>query len=177
MALRRVLLAAFLVAGCATASPPTPAPGLQLPGDQFARTGGCGNAFLFAATEDDRALIVIEWPNAASEAQLEGGYTDSASLPADNVRVRLQLGSRLSEGMCTDIIMPDAPLIETDVDAQSGQVEITVTPDAADPIFPLARADLILTDVVFTVEAADGPQTYRLDRLELTDISIGWMAG
>ena len=177
MAILRLLAAALLIAACAAPTPPTPSPALQLPGEAFQRFGGCGNAFLFAATADDTALIIVEWPNAASEAQAQGGYTDSAGLPADNVRVRLQTGRRLSEGVCTDIIQPDAPIISAEAEAESGQVEITAEPSGGDPLFAPALADVVLSDVVFSLEGADGPQVYRLDRLEMTDVLIGWMPG
>ncbi len=182
MNLRRPLRAAVILglaiglAGCA-AGEPTPAPGLQLNAADFERTGGCADAVIYAASADDTMLIAVEWPGVAGEAQSEGELTESVSLPTDQVSVKLQGGQRLSEGYCTDIIMLDAPIVATESMASAGDASISVTPSGADPIFPVSRATLILTDVVFTYESPHGQQVFRLDRLEVPDVQIGWMPG
>lgn len=176
--LRAAALLALSVslAGCAAAEP-SPDPGQQLNGADFERAGGCGDAVIFVASADDTMLIAVEWPGIAAEAQSEGELTQTVSLPADEVSVKLQGGQRLSEGQCTDIIQPDAPVIATESFATAGEASITVTPEGDEPMFAVSVATLVLTDVVFTYESPHGQQVFRLDRLEVPDIRIGWMPG
>jgi hypothetical protein len=201
-----LLLSTLLMAGCATAAPPilsptptastvpttpslrpTPAPPIataaptgsviELRAQDFTRGGGCGDTLLWTTNETDTVAIVVTWPEAASAAQQEEGYAETVSLPDERVTVELQVGQFLSEGFCTDILMPDRPRIDLDVAVIAGGASIEVMPEAAQPPFPLGRANAVLTDLRFKVETVEGLELWSIDQIKLEDISVGWMAG
>ena len=143
----------------------------------FPRTGGCGDAVIHAATAADDALVVISWPDAATRARADGLFEQRVTLPTSDVLVRLQVGRNLSEGQCTDIIMPDRPTILGETEALSGTIQLRIEPDAGDPLFPTGRASVVLADVVFEFGRGENAERVRIDRLELHDIGVGWLPG
>jgi hypothetical protein len=175
-ALLALLLVALGVAGCESV-PPAP-PEQVLGATELSRTGGCGDAFIFATSADETIALTVNWAQAASRAQVEGGWSDTVALPHADVTVGLQYGRHLSEGFCTDVIMPDRPLILGEVPATQGEVGITLQPaPGAQPFMPLANATVRLSNVVFEVPLDEGVELWRIESLELTNIAVGWLAG
>ncbi|HWH23511.1 MAG TPA: hypothetical protein VNW68_01320 [Candidatus Limnocylindria bacterium] len=171
----------LLLAACAGLEGPTPTPERVIQGSELPIAGGCADTLLYATSQDAMVAVVVDWPGAASAAHAAGDFvefSENVTLPADEVRVRLQVGSHLGDGFCTDVIVEGRPNISAEAEASAGVAEITVVPEAAaDPIFPLGRATLELTDVVFVIDLGNGPEEWRLDRLELRNIQVGWLAG
>lgn len=172
------LLAALLVliaVGCA--AEPEPSTETLLTAADFSRSGGCGDAILWATNQADTLAVIINRPAAATTAQANGEFRAVASLPAAEASVRIQLGRHLSDGFCSDIVMPGRPQVLGEVTPRAGEVEIIVRPEATETLFSTGRATLLLTDVVFEFGSGDNAERWRIDRLELRDISVGWLPG
>ena len=101
----------------------------QIDATKFTETGGCGDTFLWAATQDDATAITVEWQGAASDAWDEDGFDEAADLPDGRIRVALITGRLLSTTYCNDIVMPEAGS-DSEVPATSGNVSLVVRPDA-----------------------------------------------
>jgi hypothetical protein len=169
------LLLAVTGVACAAPAPP---PEQVLGSAELSRTGGCGDVFLYATSADDTVAVTVRWPDAASRAQAEGEWNEQVALPHADVRVMLQFGRFLSDGFCTDVIMPDRPQLLAEVPASSGEVALSIVAEpGAEPFFPLGRARLDLRDVVFEVPFSDGVETWRIESLELDGIEVGWFPG
>jgi hypothetical protein len=176
----RALIGSLLlaVAGVACATTPGPPPEELLGPAELSRTGGCSDAFFYATSAEDTVALIVHWPDAASRAQAEGEWSEQVALPHADVRVTLQFGRFLSDGFCTDVVMPDRPQLLAEVPASSGEVETRIVAEpGAEPFFPLAKAHLVLRDVVFEVPLTDGVETWRIESLELDDIEVGWFPG
>ncbi|CAN5578478.1 hypothetical protein BH23CHL6_BH23CHL6_13050 [soil metagenome] len=171
-----VVLIASLAAAC-DAAPPTSA-AHTLEGAEFQRTGGCGDAFVYGTNADNTIAVTINWAQAASRAQEAGPFEEKVALPDDRVVVSIQFGQHLSDGFCTDILMPDRPRILAEAQASTGEVQIEVLPaPGAEPFMPMAVASVTLGRAVFEVPVGDGFETWRIESLELRDLQVGWMAG
>ena len=141
----------------------------------FRLTGGCGDVFTYAATDDGRLAVVVQWEGAATAAWEEGAFSASVSLPDDSMAVSLEAGRGLSSFYCNDILMPGQG-VQATTKAVAGSVELSVRPKAGG-FRPAATADVTLLDIVFEVNTGDEVEIWRLDRLELRDVSVGWFAG
>ena len=157
----------------------SPSPSSSLAGrlftqPDFSKIGGCGDVFVYATSPDDTIGVTIQWDQAASTAWEESGFNDSATLPKPEVQVFLVHGSRLSETYCTDI--GGMGSVNGQAPAVSGTVEIAVTPDAGG-FEPSSHANLTLSDVVFDIVEGTATEQWRIDQLDLRDLSVGWFAG
>ena len=161
----------------ATASPvPSPTPlAREIDATKFTQRGGCGDTFLWAATQDGATAISVEWQGAASEAWTNDGFNETAELPDADIRVTLATGRLLSTIYCNDVLTPEAGA-DTEVPAVAGQVSIVVRPDPGG-FQPASHADLTLTDIAFEVVFGTEPEVWRLDDLEWQDELVGWFAG
>jgi hypothetical protein len=159
----------------ASISPSPTALAREIDGTLFTKRGGCGDAFLWAATADDANAITVEWPGAASEAWADDGFDEAADLPTGRVRVALVTGHELSTIYCNDILSPDAGA-DTEVAAVSGQVALVVRPDAGG-FRPAGHADLTVSGVTFEVTIGTESEMWRLESLEWHDELVGWFAG
>ena len=142
------------------------------------QVGGCGDAWAYAVVADDAVLVTVRWDGAASRAATEGGFADEVALPHAQVEVGLQVGSALSEGECTDMILPGRPLVAGGWTAVSGRVAIEVERDEetrqADP---RARMSLRLEDVELAPEEDTDGAPWSIEELDLTDADVGWAPG
>lgn len=173
-----LLVVALAAAGCAAEPLTTPGHQIQLHGADFTHAGGCADAIIWATNADDTIAVMVDWQGAASAAQSENGFSDTVSLPGDQVTVRLQLGRFLSEGVCTDVIMEGRPTVLAESPAAAGTAQIEVTPEGqGDPIFPLARVHLALTNVLFEFQTSEGAEQWTIDSLQLDDVQVGWLPG
>ena len=205
MARRWLVLPIFLIAACgsppsptsaptpiasattapptATATPaPTPAPtatstpaGRVFGASDFTQTGGCGDVFVYATGPDNTMSVTIDWREAASSAWAGGGFNGTKQIPDGALDVTLNVGQQLSALYCTDIGM-EGPRVDGTAHATSGQVEITVTPDAGG-FEPASHADVSLHDVVFEVLQGVEVQHWRISELVIQNVSVGWFAG
>lgn len=176
----RVLIGGLLLAlaGVACATTPGPPRDQLLGPAELSRAGGCSDVFLYATSADDTVAVTVNWPDAASRAQAEGESSEQVALPHTDVRVVLQFGRFLSEGFCTDVVMPDRPQLLAEVPASSGDAELRVVAEpGAEPFFPLGTARLVLRGLVFEVPVANGVEIWRIESLELRNVQVGWFPG
>ena len=132
-------LPTFTTAPTISAQPtatPTPSPiplptpvGREIDATKFTQRGGCGDTFLWAATQDNLTAITVEWQGAASQAWDDDGFDETAELPDGDIRVALVTGRQLSTIYCNDVLMPGAGS-DAEVPAVSGEVSLVVRPDA-----------------------------------------------
>jgi hypothetical protein len=160
-----------------TAAPsPTATPAARVFGAaDFTRTGGCGDVFVYATSPDDAMSVTIDWREAASSAWANNGYDGTKQIPDGELDVTLNVGRQLSDLYCTDIGM-EGPRVDGTAHATSGQIEITVTPDAGG-FEPASHADVSLHDVVFDVVQGAEVEHWRITDLVIENVSVGWFAG
>ena len=143
----------------------------------FTKSGGCGDLFMWATNVDETLAVVIEWQGAATEANEAGSFGETVTLPEARVSVSLQVGTMLSAGFCTDIMGMPGHRVDGNAPARAGSVWLALEPTATEPIFPTASADLILEAIVFEIVRGGAVEEWRIDRLELNDINVGWLPG
>jgi hypothetical protein len=122
--------AAVLLAACSsevagTASPPQGPSGET----EFVRGGGCGEVFLWAASESGEVVVGASVDVVGRPAGEPSEYT--VELPDPDVLVTVRTGTGdLTENLCTDVILgPEPTLIQ---DAVAGTVHLTVDPPGED---------------------------------------------
>jgi hypothetical protein len=144
-------------------------------GAELTATGGCADAMLYAASDDGTHLLTVDWEGAATRAEEQNGLAEEVTLPDEQVQVRLQVGERLAERVCTDIVDPEWPEIEQRWAAVEGHATIEVATDPDPSEFPVAS--VTLTDLRLEPQEGEATQAWRLDRVEIEEVVIGWYAG
>jgi hypothetical protein len=148
---------------CPPATPPDDAE------EELTRTGGCGDVVFFAASDDDELMLYFEDDSglvqAAFDAQEE--QTTTYDLAADTgFTFELRSGHKLSDATCDDVVENGGPVVGAAWPAESGTVEVVITPDAEDVWS--SHGHFTLTNGSF-----DGTV---IDTLEI-DTGVGWLAG
>lgn len=140
--------------------------------DRFAHRGGCGDVWFFAVDRDDEVLLTFSTPGVVAAATESGEPTTTAfDLPDDDVILTVEVGSRISDAICDDVIENGGPRVDRTYRAVGGRATVTIRP-GADVFF--ARGDLVLEGVTFR---DDDGHLVLVERLEWTDIGVGWLAG
>lgn len=138
----------------------------------FARLSGCADVVFFAVDSDDELMLSFVADGLVSGAHSAGAVTVTLfTLPDAGATLKLERGLRVSDAMCDDVIENDGPRVDRTWTATAGTATVTVRPDAT---HGGASADLLLQDVVF--ESGNGDRI-TLDRLEWTEVSVGWFPG
>lgn len=109
-----LLVAALLLAGCGD--------GALAP---LTRSGGCGEAFLWAADEDGRTAVVVSAD--LRDRSTTDPTTLEVTLPDPAVEVVLVEGEDLTAGFCTDLPMSE---VERETPVVAGDVVLRVDPPA-----------------------------------------------
>ena len=179
-----VLALGLLAAACGSPAPSpapsaisptaTPAPDFEIEVAQFTETGGCGDAFIWAANRDGTAAITVEWSGAASQAWTNDGFNETKQLPNPEITVSVVEGSGLVAYWCNDIRMPGQGVTST-IEASGGTVELAIHPNR-EGFQPAGQADLRLGDVTFHLTLGSG-EVWHLDELVIENMSVGWFAG
>jgi hypothetical protein len=175
-----LLALGLLAAACgspapSTASTATASPALadfEIEAAQFTKTGGCGDAFIWATNAAGTAAITVEWGGAASAAWIAGGFSDTRQLPHPEITVSVVEGNQLSSYYCNDIRMPGQGVTST-IEAAAGTVELTVRP-SREGFEPAGQADLRLSDITFELGSGE---VWHLAELVIPRVSVGWFAG
>ena len=153
---------AFVLAGCGeqddVRSGGTGATALE-----FTRSGGCGDAYFWATTEDDEHAVVVSVD--LRDRSTSGPTVVDVSLPDSAVDIELWEGTGLGSLMCNDVVEGEVTS-ETPVE---GAGTITVEPRAEDDV-DYVDGKLELTGLV----ADDGTE---LPDLAIKTTSIGFYAG
>ena len=160
-----------------TVSPtPTATPAGEVFGQaDFPDGGGCGDVFLYAINTADTMSVTVDWRGAASTAWDEDGFSATRQIPDAEVDLTLNVGQQLSVFYCNDVMF-NGPRVDGTAHAISGEVELSVTPDAGG-FQPQSHADITLRDVVFEVTQGSQVEHWRIDELTLQNVSVGWFAG
>jgi hypothetical protein len=138
----------------------------------FAHLSGCADLVFFAVDSDDELMLSFVAEGLVAGARSAGAVTVTLfSLPDAGATLKLEQGSRISDAMCDDVIENNGPQVSRTWTATAGTATVTVRPDATQES---ARADLLLQDVVF--ERGEGERV-TLERLEWSDVSVGWFPG
>jgi hypothetical protein len=140
----------------------------------FAKSGGCGDLFTWATSADDTIGFTVQWDRAASTAWEQSGLDANAALPDAQVQVFLVHGANLSQTYCTDI--GGMGTVDGQVEAIGGTAELVVTPDAGG-FKPASHANLTLRDATFDVVQGGATEQWRIELVELENLSVGWFAG
>ena len=129
--------------------------------------GGCGDLIVYAYDTDDSLLLTVVVDGLVDAAQIAGEeQTTTHEIGDPGVQVGLDVGSRITDAICDDVIENGGPVVRRTLDATAGTIEVTVRP--GDDAWG-ARADVDITGVVLEDAAP-------LD-LSWTDIAVGWLAG
>jgi hypothetical protein len=157
---------------------PTPTPpssGRIFTQADFTKSGGCGNVFMWAATEDETFAVTMQWnvgqPGEARE------FDETVSLPDAEVQISLQTGTMLSQGFCTDILGMPGHRVDGDAPAVSGTVRLNLDPNDGGEPFSTSLADLTLDNILFDIVFGTETEQWRVEGLVLEDILVGWLAG
>lgn len=162
----RVLLLILLVtSGCA---PSLLGPDLD---QRLTHFGGCGDVIFFAVDSDDEVMVTFQAQGLVAAAREAGTETSTVvAFPSDEAELRVQQGSRVSDATCDDVIENSGPRVERSWTAVAGTATVRIRP--VDDFS--GRGDLVLEDIELTSAGADG---FKLERLEWSDISVGWYPG
>jgi hypothetical protein len=154
---------AFVLAGCGeqddVRSGGTGATALE-----FTRSGGCGDAYFWATTEDDEHAVVVSVD--LRDRSTSGPTVVDVSLPDSAVDIELWEGTGLGSLMCNDVVEGE---VTSETPVVEGAGTITVEPRAEDDV-DYVDGKLELTGLV----ADDGTE---LPDLAIKTTSIGFYAG
>jgi hypothetical protein len=131
---------------------------------EFTESGGCGDAYFWATTADERHALVLSV--ALRDRSATAPTVLDFSLPDPEIDAHLWEGTRLGSRMCNDVI--EGELTE-EMPVVAGKGTITVQPPPEDG-FDLVDGKAELTGLV----AEDGTE---LPDLAIKTTSIGFYAG
>lgn len=139
---------------------------------RFAHQGGCGDVYFYAVDGADEVLLTFTTAGLVAAATASGDTTTTVlALPDAGVTLEVEVGRRISDAICDDVIENGGPRVDRTYRAVAGTATVTIRPgtDVWD-----ARGDLVLEDVL--LRDRDG-HTVTVERLEWTDTPVGWLAG
>jgi hypothetical protein len=131
---------------------------------EFAQSGGCGDAYFWATTEDDEHAVVVSVD--LRDRSTSGPTVVDVSLPDSAVDIELWEGTGLGSLMCNDVVEGE---VTSETPVVEGAGTITVEPRAEDDV-DYVDGKLELTGLV----AEDGTE---LPDLAIKTTSIGFYAG
>lgn len=131
---------------------------------EFTRSGGCGDAYFWATTEDDEHAVVVSVD--LRDRSTSGPTVVDVSLPDSAVDIELWEGTGLGSLMCNDVVEGE---VTSETPVVEGAGTITVEPRAEDDV-DYVDGKLELTGLV----ADDGTE---LPDLAIKTTSIGFYAG
>jgi hypothetical protein len=133
---------------------------------------GCADVIFFAVDADDEVMLTFRADGLVAAARAAGTeITTVVELPSDDVELVVEVGSRISDAACDDVIENSGPRVQRSWTAASGTATVRIRPLDE---WSGGRGDLVLEDVTFT---SDGADDASLDRLEWLDVSVGWFPG
>jgi hypothetical protein len=145
---------------------------------QLVFKGGCGDIVFYAVDDDDELMLTFVVQTGLVEQARDAGQEVQVTLQVRNSfgmghgNVRLEQGTRVSDVTCDDVAEQGGPQIRRSWTATAGSATVTVRPLADQDG---AMADLLLENVTLQPDG-DGRQLL-LDRMEWTDVFVGWYAG
>lgn len=135
--------------------------------------GGCSDLVVYASNPEDTVLLRFDRDGAVAEALAAGEeVTTTIPLPDPDTSLVVQVGEKIADAMCTDVIVNGGPVVREEWAAVSGEATLTVRAGGTDGWD--SRADLTLTGVTFQSEAG---WEADLGDFVFTDVSVGWLPG
>lgn len=162
--LATLVLAAGMAAGCGSSDPLGPDFETRL-----SVLGGCGDVWFYAVDAADEVLVTFAAPGLIEAAEGET-TTTTFDLPDEGVELIVEVGSYISDAICDDVI-ENGPRVDRTWRAVAGEAAVTIRPQGESWG---ARGDLRLTDVVLR---DDDGHTVVIERLDWSDIFVGWLPG
>jgi hypothetical protein len=142
-----------------TAGDPSTAPQLE-----FTESGGCGDAFFWATTADERHAVVVSVE--LRDRSATGPTEIDLTLPDPAADVQLWEGSGLTSLMCNDVVLGE---VTEETAVTEGEVRVTLQPR------PEGSTDYVDGKAELTgLVADDGTE---LPDLQVKTTSIGFHAG
>ncbi len=142
-------------------------------GEDLTRRGGCADVMFYAVDEGDTILLSFYTQGVISAAYELGEETTSTYLlPEETIDLKVEVGQRVSDAVCDDVIENGGPMVRETWTPVSGTATLTVRPGDT---LEASRADLVLEGVVF--EPAEGGDPVSLGDLEILDVGVGWFPG
>lgn len=162
------LLLALGAAGCA--------PALQEGFDEeLTRKGACADMLFFAANAEGSIALSFTVPPLI-EAFLASGDPEQSTawtLPDRDVVAVVELGTRVDDALCDDVIENGGPQVAATYVPTQGSLTVRLRPGATAED---TRADLILTNAIF-VRDVTGAGDVPVQRVEILDVIVGWFPG
>jgi len=134
--------------------------------------GGCGDVVFYAHDDADTMMLTLYAAGLVSEATDAGVASDfDFTLPDGDVELIVEVGSKVSDATCDDVIENGGPRVRETWTATSGTASITILPgeDEWD-----AHGSLHLESVVFESESG---ATVTLPSFDIGTVAVGWLAG
>ncbi len=139
--------------------------------EELVHFGGCGDVVFYAVDSDDELMVTFVGSGLVAEAEQTGSEVSTVfELPAGDVELIVEQGSRVSDATCDDVIEGRGPRVERSWIATAGTATVRIRP-GQDPSG--ARGDLVLEAVVFT----SGDAALTVERLEWSNVGVGWYPG
>ncbi len=136
--------------------------------ESLTRSGGCGDAFLWAANSN--GTLAITFTVDARERRATGPTIIDFTVPDASVKVEVQRGRGLVQPFCNDVIDGNVWRVDSRRPAAAGTGRITLAAAGAVPPACGARGELHAQDLV----AEDGT---KFDAIDIKTDSIGCYAG
>ena len=157
----RLVALTLLLAACA----PTLESGFDA---ELTSRGGCADVKFYAVDDADTQMLSL-WVEGLVDAATTAGETQTTvyDLPDPDVELIVEVGHRVSDATCDDVIENGGPSIDATFAATDGKATVTIVPGESTWE---ARGTLLLEDVTF-----EGGGT--LESFEIADTSVGWLAG
>jgi hypothetical protein len=138
---------------------------------RFTSMSGCADLLFYAVDDRDELMLTFFSPGLAAQAWTTGEETVTTfEFPDQAADLKLEQGTRVSVVTCDDVAVNGGPTIRRTWTATGGAATVTVRPL---PDRDGATADLLLEGV--TLERGD--DRLLLDRLEWTNVLVGWSPG
>jgi len=169
--LRFICLALISIAGFGCA--PALEDGFE---DDLTDIGGCCDIQFYAVDEADEVMLGFSVDGLLKAAHDAGEeQTTDFELPSDGVTLIVEVGTKVSDATCDDVIENDGPQVVRTYKAISGTARVVARP-GEDQDYTDASGDLLLENVEFE-STEGGAENITLDSLEILDARVGWFAG
>lgn len=172
----RSALSLLILASLAACGPDPLGPGFER---MFTRFSGCADVLFYAVDSEDELMLTVWAPGLVAQAHEAGQPTTTVlDLSQGQPVVILEQGSSVSDATCDDVVENRGPQVDDSWTAVAGQATVTIRPDLESTGGPLpgtGRGDLLLEDV--RLRNSSNGESLLIDRIEWSDISVGWLAG
>jgi hypothetical protein len=137
--------------------------------DTLTTEGGCADLYVFAVDEADEVILEVRFDGVIDEATYGQAFEQDFTLPDPMIEAAVQVGEKVSDAACDDVIENGGPQIDETWQAVSGTVHLAIEIGEHTTL-----SDVTLEDVVF--ESEDGEQV-TVEAFDWVDVGVGWFPG